>query len=194
MEVFSGAAAAITLGVEVLHLSKWLFKTAKKIKYARREITKLAKEMAIFSDFYRVCISGQKRGGYGSYSTRRLVAWAQNAKGSFEKLLKRVRVLAGDSEYSKLETLKAHMKWYFSENEVKCLRSSLSVARESMRGFSNITIIEKIDKEMDLLRAAIAKGDRRAIEEQLGMTVEEKMEELKHMKSVSYIQRNEGLR
>ncbi|KAF2830568.1 hypothetical protein CC86DRAFT_463847 [Ophiobolus disseminans] len=186
MEVFGGIAAGITLGAEILRLSRSLLKMAKRIRYARREILKLVKEMGVFADlyedFYAVCISDQRRKVRPIASTRRLVDWTQEATHAFKKLLDQVRALADDSRYSMLETFTAHMKWFFSESDVKYLRSSLSVARESMRGFSNITFIATIDEEMDLLRATIAQGDRQRLQDmgvQLGMSVEDRLNELK---------------
>jgi 23S rRNA A2030 N6-methylase RlmJ len=112
------------------------------------------------------------------------MAWAEEAVHGFKELLDRVQALIGDSLSSKLDTLIARVRWYFSENEVKFLRSSLSVARESMRGFSNIRVIEKLDEQMRLLKAAIAKGSQRTIEDQLGVDLEERIRMLVQKKSV----------
>ncbi|KAH3921729.1 hypothetical protein HBI25_237430 [Parastagonospora nodorum] len=81
-----------------------------------------------------------------------------------------------------LKTLTAHVKWLFNENEVKYLRSSLSVAQEGMRGFSNITAIDNIKEEIRMINAVIARGDRQAIqalEDHFGATLEETVDELK---------------
>jgi hypothetical protein len=188
MEVFSGVAAAITLGAELLRLSHLLSKMIKTMKTARRDMTKLVAEMETFADlyndFYGVCIADRKR---GTASTKRLVAWIMQAITAFKTLLDRVRALAGETAHGVLDTLAAHVKWYFSENDVKCLRASLSVARESMRGFSNIAVIEKVDGEMELIRAAIARGDGeslREMEDGLGMSAREKLRELEQMRCV----------
>jgi hypothetical protein len=174
MEIVGVAAAGITFGALILKLSKSLYKSAKKIRYAHR-------------DFYRVCVSDQRKKGRDTSSTRRLIDWIQNAMGAFGVLLKRVRAIAGDSRYSMRETLTAHVKWLFSENEVKYLRSSLNVAQGSMRGFSNITAIETINEEIQLIKAVIAEGSQQAIqdlEDQLGVTLEKKLDELKQMRLV----------
>jgi hypothetical protein len=196
MEVAGVAAAGITFGALILKLSQWLHKSAKKIRYARREIMKLVKEMGnfadLYEDFYRVCVSDQRKKGRNTSSTRRLIDWIQDATDVFSELLKQVQALAGDSTYSMLETLAAHVKWFFSENEVKCLRLSLSVAQESMRGFSNVTLIETINEEIQVIRAVIAQGNQQAIqalEDQLGATLEERLGELKQTRSVLSIER-----
>jgi len=129
MEVAGVVAAGITFGATILKLSQWLHKSAKKIKHARRELMKLVKEIGIFADlyedFYRVCVSDQRKKARDTSSTRGLIDWIQDATDAFRELLNRVQALAGDSSYSMLETLTAHVKWFFSENEVKCLRLSL---------------------------------------------------------------------
>jgi hypothetical protein len=129
MEAAGVAAAGIAFGALILKLSRWLYKSARKIRYARREIMKLVKEMGIFADlyedFYRVCVSDQRKKGRKTSSTSRLIDWIEDATDAFRGLLNRVRALAGDSRYSMLETLTAHVKWFFSENEVKYLRLSV---------------------------------------------------------------------
>jgi hypothetical protein len=191
MEIVGVAAAAITFGDIILKLSRWLYKSAKKIKYARRELMKLVKEMSIFSDlyedFYRVCVLDQRKKGCNTSSTRQLIDWIEDATGAFGGLLKRVQAIAGDSRYSVRESLTAHVKWFFSENEVKYLRSSLSVARENMRGFSNITVIKMVNEEIQVIRDVIAQRDRQAIqalEDQLGVTLEGRMDQLEQTRLV----------
>jgi hypothetical protein len=191
MEIAGVAAAGITFGTLILKLSKSLYKSAKKIKYAHRELMKLVKEMGVFAylyeDFYRVCVLDQRKKGRDTSSTRRLIDWIQDAMDAFRVLLKRVRAIAGDSRYSMRETLTAHVKWLFSENEVKYLRSSLNVAQESMTGFSNITAIETINEEIQLIKAVIAEGNQQAIqalEDQLGVALEKKLDELKQIRLV----------
>jgi hypothetical protein len=198
MEIAGVAAAGITFGALILKLSKWLYKSAKKITYARRELMKLAKEMGIFADlyedFYRVCVSDQRKKGRDTSSVRSLIDWIEDAIDAFRKLRKKVQALAGDSKYSMRETLTARVKWFFSENEVKYLRLSLTVAQESMRGFSNITVIETINEEIQLIRAVIAQGDRQDIqvlEDQLGATLHERLVELEEIRLVLLIVRND---
>jgi gamma-glutamyl:cysteine ligase YbdK (ATP-grasp superfamily) len=148
----------------------------------------------LYEDFYRVCVSDQRKKGRNTSSTRRLIDWIQDATDAFSELLKRVRALAGDSRNSMLETLTSHVKWFFSENEVKCLRLSLSVAQESIRGFSNVTLIEMIDEEIQVIRAANAQGNQQAIqalEDHLGATLEERLGELEQKRSVLSIERGD---
>jgi hypothetical protein len=198
MEIAGVAAAGITFGGLILKLSQSLYRSAKRIKYARRELMKLVKEMGIFADlyedFYRVCVSDQRKKGRNTSSTRRLIDWIQDATDAIMVLLDRVQALAGDSRYSKMEVLTAHVKWFFSENTVGYLRSSLRVAQESMRGFSNVTVIETINEEIQVIRAVVAQGNRQtiqALENQLGVTIGEKMSELEQMRLVPPIERDD---
>lgn len=192
------AAAAITFGTAIWKVSEKLNALAKEIKYARREIEKLVKEMSIFADlyedFYRVCIPDQRKQGRKTSSTKRLLDWIEDAIDAFESLVGRVRALAGDSRYSMLETLTAHVRWYFSKNEVNYLRYSLNVAQENMRGFSNLTIIKKINEEIQIIKDAIAQGDQQLIqnlENRLGISLEERLAELEKTRSVLSAHRDE---
>lgn len=185
------AAGVAAAGITFLHLGHAIYKLARKIIFARRELMELVTEMGIFADlyedFYKACISEQRKKGRSTSSTRPLIDWIEDAINSFRTLWKRMQAMAGDSRYSKLETLTARVKWLFSENEVKCLRYSLSVARETIRGFSNITVLESINEEIRLINDVIAQGDRRAIqalEDRCGTSLEEKLDELKQMRSV----------
>lgn len=198
MEIAGVAAAGITFGATILKLSQWLHKSAKKIRHARRKLMKLVKEMGIFADlyedFYRVCVSDQREKGRYTSSTRGLIDWIQDATDAFRELVKRVQALAGDSSYSLLEKLTAHVKWFFSENEVEYLRLSLSVAQESIKGFTNVTLIETINEEIQMIRALIAQGNQQAIqafEDRLGATLGERLGELKQMRSVLPIERGD---
>lgn len=191
MEVVGVAAAAITFGALILKVSKKLGRAAKEIRYARREILKLVKEMRIFShlyeDFHKVCISEPRRKGRINFSTSCLVSWIEEAIAALKNLLHRVRALAGDPRYSTLEIIAAHVKWFFSPNEVNFLRRSLTVARENMMGFSNLTYIEAINKEIQLIKNAIAQGDKHTIQEleyRFKATLGEKLEELKQTRLV----------
>jgi hypothetical protein len=183
MEVFGVVAAGLTLSAELIRLGRSLHKAIKVVKYARSEIEKLTAELEIFSGLYdqfmSVCVFGAKAKYCNAAPTRRLVAWARDARDSIRKLLDRVRGLAGDSIVDKVT---ARVQLYFSEHEVKCLRLALCVARESMNGFTNIRLIEKLDEEMAMLQAASAQGNRQTHEQQLGMSIEVRNKLLKNMK------------
>lgn len=114
MEVFGVVAAGVTLGAELLRLSRSLHKMIKGIRYARRDIAKLADEMGIFSglydDFLSVCVTGDQSKSRITSPIVRLISWTKDAKKSFQTLLDRVRALVHDSRHSWIETLAAHVK------------------------------------------------------------------------------------
>lgn len=190
------ATAVIAFGTVILKISKELRKAAKKVRTARREIMELVKEMGIFSDlyedFYRVCVSDQRKKGRNTFPTQGLIDWIQDAIKAFKSLVYRVRALTGDSKYSMLETITAHVKWLRGGDEVEYLRCALSVARENMRGFTNLKLIEAINEEMQLIQDILTRRDQREIEDleiKLGITLEERLEELKSTRLVPATER-----
>jgi hypothetical protein len=186
MEVFSAVAAGIALSAQLMKLGRSLHKAIEKIKYTRPEIAKLAAELDIFSGLYdqfmNVCVFEPNAKYCNAAPTRRLVAWAQEARNAIRKLLDRVTGSPGDSI---VEKVAARVQWFFSEHEVKCLRLSLRVARESMIGFTNIGVIQKLDEQMAMLRAASANGTRQAIEQQLGISLKARIKMLKKWRLVT---------
>ncbi|KAH7083377.1 hypothetical protein BKA63DRAFT_152011 [Paraphoma chrysanthemicola] len=177
--IFGAVSAGIVLCPELLRLSRSLRNTFETIRHAPRDVNKLAKEMEIFAglyeDFLEVCPSDGKHGARSAAAIKLLTAWAEKAIIGISKLLAQVQAISGDQGNSKIERLKACLKWYFSDRDVKLLRSSLSVARESIIGFSNIRAIERLDDEVRLLEAAMARGSRQTTEEHLGVSLEDKM-------------------
>jgi hypothetical protein len=183
MEVFGAVAAGCALGGELLRLSRALRKMIRSVKYARREIVNLSDEIDMFAALYQSLKTtyDRKRNNGASICTsfpmRKLTSWTESVKRSFEALVDKVEALSYDPEYaSMIQTAAAHVKWYFERNTVTCLRASLSVARESITGFLNVVEIESLDEQLKLLRKALHDGNRRAVEQQLGMTIEEAIE------------------
>ncbi|PVH97345.1 hypothetical protein DM02DRAFT_533387 [Periconia macrospinosa] len=82
-------------------------------------------------------------------------------------------------EYSWVETLTAHMKWYLSRASVKYFRASLKVARESIQAYTNIRCIEKLDEQLDMLKKAIENGAEQSLEKELKIKVVERMNTVK---------------
>jgi hypothetical protein len=83
-----------------------------------------------------------------------------------------------------VDVLAARMKWHAIEREMECMRISLSIAREGIKGFTNIRVFEKLEEEEDMLRTAVERGDRQSLEERFGMTLEDRVRTVKHMRSV----------
>lgn len=177
MEVLGGVASAITVGVVILEISSKLKKLIKDVRHARREIKHLTEEMGTFAKLYECFFDAYKEqsasdAGFRS-AAKCLISWARNAILDFKLLHDNVCALAGDPEYSPLETVVAHIKWYFSKTTVKYLRASLVVARESMMGITNIRAIQKLDEQLRRLRLALTQEQKQAIEKEFGMPVEQ---------------------
>jgi hypothetical protein len=185
LAIFGGVAAVCTLSAELIRLSHSLRKMIKSINYASRDISKIAEEMIIFAEqfggFLRVCSDSPASTTPSSFSPTSLISWTKRATHGLRKLLREVKALTSDVkyDYSIVERVTAHLKWYFSKDSVKCFRASLRVARESMNGFTNVRLIEKLDEQLLFLKRAIREGNRKALEAELGMTVEERIEYLK---------------
>ncbi|KAJ4371178.1 hypothetical protein N0V83_004394 [Neocucurbitaria cava] len=187
MEPLGAAASAITIGVVILEISSKLKKLIKGVRHARREIKHLAEEMGTFAKLYEYFIDDYYRARSDSEACFRsaaksLISWAKKAIRDFKVLHHKVCALAGDPEYSLLETVAAHMKWYFSKTAVKYLRASLVVARESMIGITNIRAIQKLDEDLAWLRSAFTQEQKQEIKEKFGMPVEQYIRYLEERK------------
>jgi hypothetical protein len=178
LAILGGVSAGVTLSAEILRLSRSLRKMIKSIKFAKDDIRKVTEEMNIFAEllgqFLRVCSDSPASTTSVSFSPESLVSWTEEATRGLRRLLREVKALASDVkyDYSIVERATAHVKWYFSKSSVKCFCASLRVARESMNGFTNIRVIEKLDEQLIFLKRAIREGNREKIEDKLGMAAE----------------------
>jgi hypothetical protein len=181
MDVFSAVAAGVALTTELSRLCRSFHKLVIQMRHAPRELSKLVDEMRLYTDIYsefcRACHDTARKSNIGS-PIRHLVAWTKDAIRGFKELLGKVGLLIDGSTSSVAQRCAARMKWYFNEKEIKCTRASLSVARQSISALSNIRIIGKIDEEIQMLEEIILQGNRRIIEEKLGMSVEQRLQVL----------------
>lgn len=188
-EIFGAVAAGIGLTSVLVKLGRSLRKLAVKIRYARRELSSLADEMKLFTntcaDFYGACHSDTSGGDIIASSLKHLIAWTKSTKRGFKNLLKRVGLLVDGSKNSLFRTMAAQWKWYSSDKEVKLLRASLSVARQSVSALSNLRLVGIIDAEISLLKEALSQGSRHLLEKKLGTTIEQQLEILTQRRSVS---------
>jgi hypothetical protein len=181
MEVTSSVAKGVILGVELLRLSQCFCRSIKKAKYSGHEIATLSDKLETFAYFYKDFFTTS---AFESRPTERLVSWTEETIDSLRKLLKQTRSLAFISGDSLTGKLAARVKWSLHENEIKCLRLSLGVATESITGLMNIRNIEKLGNQLDTLRSVVMRDDREALEEQLGMTLDDLLQTLKSNRSV----------
>lgn len=183
MDVFSAVAAGFGLSAQLISLCRKLHSIGKSIRYARGDVGGLADEMRVFGELYQqfleICVDDQanrKRAPSAvlSSSPIHLIAWTKSAVRELRYLLRSVKPLKSDPrhEYSLTEKLKAHLKWYFSRRNVNHLRASLSVARESITGFTNLWAIKSLKKQLRFLKQAMREGMKPMLETQLGSTVE----------------------
>jgi hypothetical protein len=188
MDPFSTAAAAVALGPIIIGITREVRNAYKSVKYARRELEELVNEMDIFTDHYseflKACSTRKKHRKRVWSAKTKLVSWAQRAIFDFKELLYKVDALARDPTYrhTVMETALAHCKWYFSKNHLGHLRASLSVARQSMVGFTNICNIELLDEQLAHLNSIMTPQQKQEIEKEYGVTKEQRTEELQAMR------------
>jgi hypothetical protein len=178
------ALGAIALCPIVISITRSLRKGYKSVKYARRELEELTNDMDVFTDLYseflKACSTRQKHRKRIFSTKKKLVAWTERAIRDFKELLYKVDALSRDPIYQHtiMETAFAHCKWYFSKSHLGYLRASLGVARQSMVGFTNICNIELLDEQLAHLKSVMTPQQRREIEKEYNMTVEQRIEEL----------------
>lgn len=156
MEVFGGVAAAVTLAAQLLELGRKFKKMCKEMREAPSDFEQLADEMAIFAglfgDFLDTCAPDLDMRLRRPSPEQSLVAWVRRAVRDYKKLRQNAPVFNDRSNYPVLQDLKARFQWYKKAAVVQWLRTSLRVARESMNGFMNVRLLEKLDEELRLLR------------------------------------------
>jgi hypothetical protein len=185
-EIFGAVAAGIALCTQLTQFGIAIHKATKDIRNSRRDIVKLADETILFAssseDFLRSCADDSQAKSSATYSIRPLIIWINKTKIGLFKLLQNVEALQSNPKDrpSLQNVLIAYLKWHFSKREVKCLRVSLSIARASMNGYSNLICIRKLEEELQLLSRALDNAASRVeIEKRLGMSIEDKIELIK---------------
>ncbi|KAF1831349.1 hypothetical protein BDW02DRAFT_572106 [Decorospora gaudefroyi] len=199
-EIFGAVIAGVTLTTELTQLCPSLHKLVNQIRNAPRELSKLVDEVRLFTDiyleFYWAFDNDMSKSNIMSpirhlrSPVKLLAAWTEGAIRGFHKLLGKVGLLIDGSRSSVVQRCAARIEWYFNEKEVKCTRASLSVARQSISALLNIRIIGKIDEEIQMLERAIRKGNRRIIEKELEMSVEQRLQLLTRQRQYRRRQRH----
>lgn len=181
MEPFSVAAAAVALGPIVIGIAQELRVAYKKITYARQELEELVNEMDIFTDLYteflKICSTRMRHRGRVSSVKQKLVSWTKRSIRDYRELARKVDALSRDPIYQHniIDTAVAKFKWYFSTRHLVFLRASLSIARQSMVGFTNICAIESLDEQLAHLKSILTPQQRKEIFNKYGMTVEQRI-------------------
>jgi hypothetical protein len=176
---------------QLFQLGREIQKAVKTIKNSRRDIGELAKETIIFADLYQrfsgVCEESDDNAN-GSIAVVELDAWAQTCIDGLKEMLRKVEVLLSRDRSSRSieEKLIAYLQWLFSKSTVKALRASLSVARESINGFSTLMHLNKLDTLIKRLREAFRDQElRRDLERKFHVPLEEAVRKLEQSRLVS---------
>jgi hypothetical protein len=181
-EIFGAVAAGIALCSQLTTIAVAIRKATKEVKNARKDIAKLSDETVIFANlcegFLNVCADDPTTKRGGAFSIGPLYLWIKRTIVEQGRLLRKVEALIPDDEYrySFRETLVAHREWFFNKSKVKSLRTSLTIARESMNGFTNLMYIRKLNEELQYLKTALRDASlRQSIEERFKTTLETKI-------------------
>lgn len=181
-EIFGAVAASIAVGSELIRLGCAIQKRIKRIKNSRKDIQKLANETIMFAGLYqrflRACDEDPNAYRTDAAATRPLITWAQSTVDSLKELLQKVEALHPQSKprFNFEDKAISHLVWYRSASAVKTLRVSLSVARESINGFSNLMCLDKLKELLKAINLAMNDPVKRSeLEQKLGGTLEDKI-------------------
>lgn len=180
--------ASIALLPPLAHYGNEIWKAVKDIKSSRQDIFELADETIAFSDlcgeYLRMCAEEPKahaRRSSRSSSVRHLKTWISKLLDSLGEILYKVKALNHDRRrrLSIEARVIARIEWYFSKSAVQRLRAQMAVARETIKGSSNLLQIRKLNEELQMLKEALASPLRRKqVEKSLGMTIEKKIKSI----------------
>jgi hypothetical protein len=181
-EIFGAVAAGVSLCTQLTELGLAIRKATKRIKNSRRDIAELTDETVIFAglceEFLRACADDHDAESRAVSWIIPLNAWIKRTSTGLCNLLRKVEAVGPEPkhQYSIQDTLIAYIEWFFSKDTVRRLRDSLTVARASMSGFSNLMCIRKLNEELHMLSAALSnRTSRKDIELRFGMRVEVKI-------------------
>jgi cell division protein ZapA (FtsZ GTPase activity inhibitor) len=184
-EIFGAVVAGFAVCHELSRLAKFIHEANKTIQNSRKDIAELSDETVIFAGLYgtflQSCEDNPEACQKTASSLQRLKSWADSTIHDLKNILSKVDILRlnKDYRYSFNETLRAELKWFFSKNAVTLLRTSLSVARQSIEGFSNLMCLGKLNEELKVLRSALRSASKRqAVEQRLGMSLEDKIKSI----------------
>lgn len=185
MDPVSITLAAIPIASQLIQLGRGIQKLIKKIKNARPDIESLADETIIFAGLYKRFMSECDKDADAftkdKLAVRPLISWAERTANELQKLLNQVKAryprskIRSGAEGGVIDVL----VWVRKESKVKALRASLSVARESIHGFTNLMCLKRLNVQIGVMIAALQNPiERHELERELGTTLERRIEEL----------------
>ncbi|KAF3042329.1 hypothetical protein E8E12_002007 [Didymella heteroderae] len=184
-EIFGAVAAGIAVGSELIRLGCAIQRSIERIKNSRKDVEDLATETIIFAGLYqkflRACGKDRHVGTTDVPAVLPLIKWAEETLAKLKKLLRKVEGLYPQMKpRTKWEdTFIALIVWFGSSSKVQALRNSLSVARESIIGFTNLMCLDELKIQVKLLKEALRdRNKRRELEDRLGVTLEDRIREI----------------
>lgn len=184
-EILGAVAAGIAVCHEMSRLAKAIRNVAKSIKNAPRDVATLTDETIIFtglySTFLQTCEDNREICRGATPSIQGLEVWAEGTIERLSKLLLEADAICptSNTRYSLRKTTTASIKWLVKRNVVDALKASLNLARQRIEGSSNLMYIRKLNEELVMLQEALKNPTkRRAVERELGMSLEDKVHTL----------------
>lgn len=186
-EIFGAVAAGIAVGSGLIEFGRKLQRSIERIKDSRQDSQDLATETIMFADLYqkflRACREDRHRRTIDALAVRPLIKWAEETLAKLNKLLRKVEGLYSPYKPNTKweDTAISRIVWLRSARKVQTLRDSLSVARGSVQGFTSLMCLDKLKELLKLLENAVRNpNERRKLEEQLGVPLEDKICEVKN--------------
>jgi hypothetical protein len=184
-EILGAVAAGIPICSQLVITGRAIQRAAERVKNSRCDVEKLANETIIFAGLFRrfldACKEDEDARSTDAASVYTLIGWAQGVVANLGELLGQVNAL--DRKLRPRPSLEkiaiARVVWFANKKPVDALRASLSVARESMQGYSNLMFLHKLNEQIKMLKEALIDNTKRSVlEKQLGITLEARIQEV----------------
>lgn len=184
-EIFGAVAAGIAIGGELIRFGREIQRSIERIKNSRQDVENLASETIIFAGLYqrflRACKKDRRARTTDAPAVLPLIRWAEATLAKLDRLLSKVQGLHSEHKPRTRweDTTIARVIWLKSTRKVKVLRSSLSVARESVIGFTNLMYLDELRDQLKRLKKALdSPNERRELETRLGIALTKKIDEV----------------
>jgi hypothetical protein len=181
-EIFGAIAGGFALCNQLAKLGIAVREAIQRINNSGRDALDLSDEAVIFAglctQFLQVCDEDHNKDKAIHNSLYRLIGWLKKLEIGLDEVLQKAGALLPDSTNKRsLENRWiARLEWFGSKKEVESLRASMSIARTSIDGFSNLICIRKLNEELKMLKLALIDAKlRESLEKRYGMTLNEKI-------------------
>ncbi|KAH3966052.1 hypothetical protein HBH92_186350 [Parastagonospora nodorum] len=181
-EIFGAIAGGFALCNQLVKLGIAVREAIQRIKNSRQDALDLSDEAVIFAglctQFLQVCDEDHNKNKAIHSSIHRLIGWLKKLEIGLYEVLQKAGALLPDptNKHSIEKRWIARLEWFGSKKEVESLRASMSIARTSIDGFSNLICIRKLNEELKMLKLALVDAKlRERLEKKFGMTLNEKI-------------------